>query len=229
MRYSRTPSLAGLHAPDRAGERCDWCERHVKSFLRFLQDDEKSAVSTLLSVVERCFECPSGMVVRCPSPASRSGRPTKTCGFPRRSVELPRVGEVTGSAEATRLRITQNYGAVSSIILRANEDRREAIQNSCLPHCNDRLRFTIPLRVRLSTSWSFGPSGCNIDASRWTRSAVKRRRRVRRSNDPGGAEQAWPLRIGGVNRLLGAEHDHTAVRGDIRHGIAKIAEVGCRG
>jgi len=50
---------------------------------------------------------------------------------------------------------------------------------------------------------------------------------TQRSNDPDDAEQAWPLRIGGVNRLLGAEHDHTTVRSDVRHGIGEVADVGC--
>lgn len=47
--------------------------------------------------------------------------------------------------------------------------------------------------------------------------------------DPGSAQQAWPLRIGSVDRLLGAEHDHRGVRSDVRHGIGKVVGVGCGG
>jgi hypothetical protein len=57
----------------------------------------------------------------------------------------------------------------------------------------------------------------------------ERRQCVPRSNYSGSGEQAWRLRIGGVDRLLGAEFDHTAARSDVPRGIGKAVDVGCGG
>ena len=49
------------------------------------------------------------------------------------------------------------------------------------------------------------------------------------SHHPGHAQQTGPLCIGGFNRLLGAEYNHMAVRGNFRHGVGEGADVGCGG
>ncbi len=50
--------------------------------------------------------------------------------------------------------------------------------------------------------------------------------RTRGSHHPRHAQQAGPLGVGGFDRLLGAEHDHPALGGDLCHSIAEAAQIG---